>query len=120
MSICCVFLINCRKKKLTDHWRRFIHSLGWRCKWLELQIKEFQAQALEYDKLAECERRKYCEFDSMSPEGFSSKSLAFCGQIQRNNVLKRKKRRRVEETVDLVSYISNHNLFSHFGKLLQD
>lgn len=118
LTVC--FQINCRKKKLTDHWRRFIHPLRWRCQWLELQIKEFQSQAVKYDKLAEYEHQKHLAFDKVISEGCNSKSLAFSGQVQRNNILKRKRRKKVEQTVDLPSYISNHNLFSHYGKVLED
>ncbi|XP_031397563.1 uncharacterized protein LOC116208327 isoform X2 [Punica granatum] len=69
-----------RKKRLTDHWRRFIRPVKWRCLWLELQIKELQSRALD------------------------------------KNVMKRRKRKRIEETVDIASYMSNHNLFSYFAK----
>ncbi|GLT67771.1 hypothetical protein SLA2020_400550 [Shorea laevis] len=75
-----------RKKKLTVHWRKFIRPLTWRCKWIELQIKELQSQAQKYDR-----------------------ELA-------NKVMKRKKRKRVEETIDITTYMSQHNLFSYYGK----
>ncbi|KAG6630563.1 hypothetical protein CIPAW_13G027500 [Carya illinoinensis] len=77
----CFDAFRIRKKKLTVHWRKFIRPLMWRCKWLELQIKELQSQALK--------------------------------QL-RNKVMMRKKRKRVEETVDVMSYMSQHNLFSYY------
>ncbi|KAJ9177329.1 hypothetical protein P3X46_012562 [Hevea brasiliensis] len=104
-----------RKKRLTDHWRRFIRPLMWRCKWIELQIKEFQSQALKYDReLAKHEQRKQFDFDTFVVEGFDAKSLPFSGCTQRKKVMKRKKRKRVEETADITSYVLQHNLFSYY------
>lgn len=110
-----------RKKRLTDHWIRFIHPLKWRCRWLELQIKEFQAQALEYDKeLKQYEETKQHLLESFMAEDFNSRSLAFSGQLPKMNVMKRRKRKRIEENVDIASYMSNHNLFSYYGLIFTD
>ncbi|XP_024032832.1 uncharacterized protein LOC21404668 isoform X1 [Morus notabilis] len=104
-----------RKKKLTAHWRKFVRPLMWRCKWMELQIKELQSQAMKYDKeLAEFSERKEFEFGRFALEGLDAKSLPFLSQSGRNKVMKRKKRKRVEEVVDVVSYMSQHNLFSYY------
>ncbi|XP_007047441.2 PREDICTED: uncharacterized protein LOC18611234 isoform X2 [Theobroma cacao] len=104
-----------RKRKLTDHWRRFIRPLMWRCKWLELQLKEFKSQALTYDReLAEYDQRKKFEYEKFTFEGLDVKSQPFPRQIQRKKVMKRRKRKRVEETADLASYMSFHNLFSYY------
>ncbi|XP_050207026.1 uncharacterized protein LOC126656490 [Mercurialis annua] len=104
-----------RRKKLTDHWRRFIRPLMWRCKWIELQIKEFQSQALKYDReLAEHAQRKQFDFDTFLVEGFDTKSLPFSSCTQRKKVMKRKKRNRVEEMVDIKSHMLQHNLFSYY------
>ncbi|KAK4759318.1 hypothetical protein SAY87_022449 [Trapa incisa] len=106
-----------RKKRLTDHWIRFIHPLKWRCRWLELQIKEFQSQALEYDKeLEEYEEAKQHLFENSTLEDVSSRSLALSGQIPKKKVMRRRKRKRIEETMDMASYMSNHNLFSYYDK----
>ncbi|GMI86480.1 hypothetical protein HRI_002317300 [Hibiscus trionum] len=104
-----------RKRKLTDHWRRFVRPLMWRCKWLELQLKEFKSQTLKYDQeLAEYDRRKNFESEKLTYEGLHVKSQPFPHQIQRKKVMKRRKRKRVEDTADLASYMSNHNLFSYY------
>ncbi|XWS33536.1 hypothetical protein CRYUN_Cryun22dG0091600 [Craigia yunnanensis] len=113
--VCFLFLIFSRKRKLTDHWRRFIRPLMWRCKWLELQLKEFKFQALTYDKeLAEYDQRKKFEYDKFTFEGLGVKSQPFTCQIQRKKVMKRRKRKRVEDITDLASYMSCHNLFSYY------
>lgn len=86
----------------------------WRCKWIELQIKEFQSQALKYDReLAEHEQRK--QIDTFAEEGFDARSRPFLGCTQSKKVMKRKKRRRVEEMTDITSYMLQHNLFSYYG-----
>ncbi|KAK4755635.1 hypothetical protein SAY87_009392 [Trapa incisa] len=106
-----------RKKRLTDHWTRFIHPLKWRCRWLELQIKEFQSRALQYDKELEgCEEAKQHLFENSMLEEVNSRSLAFSGQLPKKDVMKRRKRKRIEETMDMASYMSNHNLFSYYDK----
>ncbi|XP_038994831.1 uncharacterized protein LOC120118985 isoform X6 [Hibiscus syriacus] len=102
-----------RKRKLTDHWRRFIRPIMWRCKWLELQLKEFRSQTLKYDQqLAEYDQRKKFEYEKLTFEGLNVKSQPF--QIQRKKIMSRRKRKRVEDTADLASYMSNHNLFSYY------
>lgn len=101
---------------MTDHWRRFILPLMWRCKWLELQLKEFKSQALTYDReVAEYDQRKKFEYEKFTFEGLDVKSQPFPCQIQRKKVMKRRKRKRVEDTADLASYMSRHNLFSYYG-----
>ncbi|KAK3222916.1 hypothetical protein Dsin_009941 [Dipteronia sinensis] len=104
-----------RNKKLSNHWRRFVHPIMWRCKWAELQIKEFQSQALKYDReLAKYDQKKQFEFEKSTLEGYDVTSLPFSCQNGVNQVMKRKKRKRVEETTDLASYLSHHNLFSYY------
>ncbi|KAL7233705.1 hypothetical protein ACSBR1_017340 [Camellia fascicularis] len=104
-----------RRKRLTPHWRTFIRPLMWHCKWVELQIKNFESQALKYDgELAEFNRRKQFELDNCSLEGFGAKPIPFSCQSQSKEVTKRKKRKRIEDTVGIASYMSHHNLFSYF------
>lgn len=103
-----------RKKKLTTHWRRFIRPLMWRCKWTDLKIKEFQSQASKYSReLASYDQRKQLELDQFSSENFGSKSLPLTVQSQGEKTMKRRKRKRVEDTTDIASYMSQHNLFSY-------
>nr|VDC82659.1 unnamed protein product [Brassica rapa] len=83
-------LLGLKKKKVTDEWRRFSQPLMWRCKWLELKVKEIESKARGYDK----EVQSYYQ----------------------SVVFKRGRRRRVEETTDVSAYISNHNVFSYAEK----
>lgn len=110
------FLCNCRKKKLTDHWRNFIRPLMWRCKWTELRIKEIESQALKYSKeLAEYDKRKHMEPDHFTLEEFGSRSLPFSSDRYRSKAKRRRKRKKVEDTTEIASYTSNHYLFSYLG-----
>ncbi|KAL2892537.1 DNA mismatch repair protein MutS [Bienertia sinuspersici] len=108
-------LFRTRKKKVTTHWRNFVRPLMWRCKWVELQIRKLNSQASKYDReLAEYSRKKQCELEKSAAEDFASKSVPVC----RNwpvKIMKRKKRKRVEETNNLAAYSSCHKLFSYFA-----
>ncbi|WZZ23577.1 hypothetical protein YC2023_006978 [Brassica napus] len=112
-SIMCTDPLWVRKKKLTDHWRRFIHPITWRCKWLELKVRELQNQAGKYNKeLQESCQAKQIELENLRSEEVGS--LLQC-RTQRTRVKKRRKRKRIEEeeASDVSSYTFNHNLFSY-------
>ncbi|XP_020990530.1 uncharacterized protein LOC107473266 [Arachis duranensis] len=104
-----------RKKGVTSHWRKFIHPLMWRCKWIELRLKQLQSQELKYEKeLAAYNYRKQLDFAHLTLDGSDIKSVPISGRMHRNKIMKRKKRNRVEEKYDLASYMSNHSLFSYY------
>ncbi|ONI22426.1 hypothetical protein PRUPE_2G128100 [Prunus persica] len=95
-----------RKKKLTPEWRNFIRPEMWRLKWLELQIKELLSQTQKYDsELAKYDKEKLSAFEGFTSEGFDA--------MPTPKLMKRKKRKRVEDTTDIASYMSHHNLFSY-------
>ncbi|XP_061945166.1 uncharacterized protein LOC133669145 [Populus nigra] len=103
-----------RKKKLTNHWRNFVRPLMWRCKWTELKIKEIKSQASKYAReIAACEQKKHSGIYQSTFEGFCSKSLPFSNECYRRKAVKRRKRKRVEDTNDAASYMTHHNLFSY-------
>lgn len=109
-------LVTLSRKKLTDHWRRFIQPLKWRCKWVELRINELNSLALKYDRqLAEYNQKKEFDFEGPESQDFNAKLLSFSGRLSREKVMMRRKRKRVEETQDIASYMSQHNLFSYYG-----
>lgn len=88
----------------------------WRCRWLELQIKKLQSQAFKYDReLALYDQRKQSVYGNFSMEGFDVKSIGFSSHTQRHRVMKRKRRKKTEETTDVASYMGHHNLFSYYG-----
>uniref|UniRef100_A0A1J3CTE3 Uncharacterized protein n=1 Tax=Noccaea caerulescens TaxID=107243 RepID=A0A1J3CTE3_NOCCA len=107
-----------RKKRLTNHWRSFIRPLMWRSKWVELRIRELESRALEYPKeLASLDQEKLgANIDPSSLEtcGEGIKSLPFSNPCYRKRAAKRRrKRKKVENTDDISSYMSHHNLFSY-------
>ncbi|XP_011089646.1 uncharacterized protein LOC105170520 isoform X2 [Sesamum indicum] len=103
-----------RKRKLTSHWRSFVQPLMWRCKWVELQIQKLQSQAQQYDRELEAyNKQKQIQLEnSILVDGV--KSLPFSQTNARSDILKRKKRRTTEATMDVAAYMSHHNLFSYY------
>ncbi|XP_022974818.1 uncharacterized protein LOC111473601 isoform X2 [Cucurbita maxima] len=106
-----------RKKKLTDHWKKFISPVTWRCRWLELKIRKLQSQSSKYDReLALYDQRKQSVYEQFSTEDFDVKSTGFSSHTQRDRIMKRKKRKKNEETTEVASYMAHHNLFSYYEK----
>ncbi|XP_073008161.1 uncharacterized protein [Typha latifolia] len=104
-----------KKKKVTAHWRKFISPLMWRCRWLELRMKELQSQASKYDRqLGLFEHKKGLQSKIIELDGSVSRSVPLSCQSRRKNAMKRRKRKRYEDTVDPSSYMSNHNAFSYY------
>lgn len=89
----------------------------WRCKWIELKIKELQNQAQKYDKeVKESCQAKQLELENHKSEEIGIKALPPLPCLtQKTRLRKRKKRKLVEGTSDVPSYASNHNLFSYYG-----
>lgn len=70
-----------------------------------------------YDKEVEefCQAKKL-ELENVKSEELGIKALPpLPCYTQKTQLRKRKKRKRVEETADVQSYASNHNLFSYYG-----
>ncbi|XP_029130564.1 uncharacterized protein LOC109815160 isoform X1 [Cajanus cajan] len=104
-------------KSLTIHWRRFIRPIRWRCKWIELRMKQLQSQARKYEKeLAAYNYTKQLDFAHLTIDDSNIKSVPRYGRMHRNNIMKRNRRKRVEEQCDQASYMSNHSLFSYYEK----
>lgn len=88
----------------------------WRCKWTELRIKEMESQALKYNKeLEKFDQGKFIGPYQSTLEENGSKSLPFSSPQYRSKAKKRRKRKRVEDTTDIGSYMSHHYLFSYLG-----
>ncbi|KAL8152106.1 hypothetical protein V2J09_021914 [Rumex salicifolius] len=106
-------LFRTRKKKLTAEWKKFARPLLWRCKWLELQIRELDALGSKYEReIAEYDRRKEHDLLNITSEDISVKCEPITFQNKKISIMKRKKRKRVEDETDIASYMSNHNIFS--------
>ncbi|KAG7565118.1 hypothetical protein ISN44_As10g018370 [Arabidopsis suecica] len=110
-------ILGLTKKKTNDRWRRLTRPLMWRCKWIELKVKEIQSQARGYEKeVKDYYLTKQFDLEKSKLEGFDGKSIPFREKTQRMNVFKRGRRKRVEESTDVAAYMSNHNLFSYADK----
>lgn len=103
-------------KNVTIHWKRFIRPVSRRCKWIELQVKQLQSQARKYEtELAAYNYTKQLDFSHLTSDDSGIKSVPMSGWMRRNKVMKRNRRKRVEEQCDITSYMSNHSLFSYYG-----
>lgn len=84
---------------------------------MELRIKEIDSQALKYSRELEAyDQGKNSGSDQFTPDGFCSKSLPFSSRYNAKKAMKRRKRKRVEDTTDLTSYMLQHNFFSYLGE----
>ncbi|GJM88381.1 hypothetical protein PR202_ga04438 [Eleusine coracana subsp. coracana] len=105
-----------KKKKVTDHWRKYISPVMWRCQWLELRMKDLQSQVSKYDKeLSVLKHEKELQTKMIELDCSSSRSVPFSSQCCRKT-MKRRRRKRNELKMDASSYISNHTIFSYFEK----
>lgn len=76
-------------------------------------------QASKYDLQAEAiSRRKHLTFKNTTIEDTGAKSLPVSGSTQRNTVMERRKRKRVEDPIDTAAYMAQHPLFSYPGRVL--
>lgn len=106
-----------KKKKVTAHWRKFISPLMWRCQWLELRMKELQSQALRYDKELEAyTHEKQLQLKMIDLNDSVSRSVPLTCKSHRKPAMKRRKRKRIEDSINILSYMSNHNIFSYYEK----
>ncbi|KAL5203365.1 hypothetical protein ABZP36_014317 [Zizania latifolia] len=106
-----------KKKRVTDHWRKYISPLMWRCQWLELRMKDLQSQVSRYDtELAVLKHEKELQTKMIELDCSSSRSVPFSSQCCRRT-MKRRKRKRSEEKMNVSSYISNHTVFSYYDKM---
>ncbi|ONK57805.1 uncharacterized protein A4U43_C09F4270 [Asparagus officinalis] len=104
-----------KKKKVTAHWRRFISPLMWRCQWLELRMNELHSQVLLYDKeLAAYKREKQLQSKMIELDGSVSRLVPLSCKRHSKRAMKRMKRKRIEDTADIPSYMSNHSIFSYY------
>lgn len=101
---------------MTDHWRKYVSPLMWRCQWLELRMKDLQSQVSKYDKeLAVLKHEKELQTKMIELDCSSSRSVPFSSLCCRKT-MKRRRRKRNEDKIDTSSYISNHTVLSYFGK----
>lgn len=106
-----------RKKRVTDHWRRYVSPLTWRTKWIELRMKQMKSQLSKYERELEsyAQKEQQLELGQCTSGDCSMKLLPYSGQNHKKEVMKRRRRKKIEDMVDLSLYMSHHNLFSYYG-----
>lgn len=88
----------------------------WRSKWTEIKIKKLDSIASKYARELEIiDRGKHMVLDQTVVEQSGSKLLPFTHQSRRKQPMKRRKRKRVEDTTDIASFMSQHLLFAERG-----
>lgn len=103
---------------MTSHWRKFVQPIMWRCKWAELQLRKFHYLGIKFDaELKKINQTKHLKYGNFAVEGRCAKTVPFVHDCQREKPLKRKIRKSHED-LDPEAYMSQHNLFSWFGKVL--
>uniref|UniRef100_A0A0D9Y7K0 Uncharacterized protein n=1 Tax=Oryza glumipatula TaxID=40148 RepID=A0A0D9Y7K0_9ORYZ len=107
-------LIRPRKKKVTAEWRSAVRPMMWRCQWLELRMKDLLSQVSKYDReLALINKGKELQQAVNMTNGSRSES-AQSSKGRENSCMERRKRRRLEETMNTSLYIKKHEILSYF------
>ncbi|XP_017243583.1 uncharacterized protein LOC108215589 [Daucus carota subsp. sativus] len=103
-----------RKKSLTAHWKAFIQPLMWRCRWAELKMRRLMYQASKYDLQIEAiDRRKQLTWKNATVEDTCARCLPFSGSKQKGTIIKRRKRKWVEDSTGKAAYTAQIPLFSY-------
>jgi len=106
-----------RKKALTLEWKEYRHHIEWRCQWLQLRIRELSCQASKYNHILEdIQVAKAWKDEQQAVKSFTARSSPLIDKTYRHRILHRKKRKKVENTVELSLDISRHPLFSLYEK----
>ncbi|OEL14599.1 hypothetical protein BAE44_0024384 [Dichanthelium oligosanthes] len=103
-----------RRKKVTTEWRNSVLPILWRCQWLELRMKELSSQVSKYDReLAIIKKEKELQQAVSKVNGSMSEPMQI-HKSHENNIMKRRKRKRHEENVDVSFYINKHQILSYY------
>lgn len=107
-----------KKRALTSEWKTQRQGIEWRCRWIELRVKELQAELLKYNNIldmAGSRKQQLLEWQA----GSVARASSLTNYSLKNRVLQRRQRRKAEENVGLKSYMSRHPLFSRYEKKKQ-
>lgn len=99
-------------KRVSDDWKSCRRGIEWRCRWLELQIKEFQSRASCYDqKLEEIQATKLGKDHAHFIKAPAARAASLICHYQGQRILHRKPKK-VRDVENLSTYMSQHPLFS--------
>ncbi|BFI09184.1 protein MpBromo7 [Marchantia polymorpha subsp. ruderalis] len=105
------------KKALNAEWKKYRRGIEWRCRWLEVRLNELRARSEKYDRILEERRAKKQWTTDMHPGEESSARTSQLKDvpIKGQPILRRRRRKQVESSVDLDVYMARHPLFSRYG-----
>ncbi|XP_062197734.1 uncharacterized protein LOC133900567 [Phragmites australis] len=103
-----------RRKKVTAEWRNAVRPILWRCQWLELRMKDLSSQVSKYDReLALVKKEKELQQAVSKRNGSMPEPMQIC-KGHGNSSMKRRKRKRHEDTSDTSLYINKHQILSYY------
>ena len=115
----CIYMFSIHRKKraLNAEWKAYRQGIEWRCRWLALRVKELQAESSKYDRILALSKKQKEQYLDQQQDGSAARISTIIGYTHKNRILRRKRRRKAEEVIDLKSYMSKHPVFSRYGKL---
>lgn len=106
-----------RKKAMALEWKEYRHHIEWRCQWIRLRYREVLYRGFKYDNLLrDIQVRKRWKREQEDVKAFTARSSPLIDNTYRHRILHRKRRKKVENTVELSSDFSRHPLFSLYEK----
>ncbi|KAL3693237.1 hypothetical protein R1sor_006888 [Riccia sorocarpa] len=107
------------KKALNAEWKKYRRGIEWRCRWLEVRLNELRARSEKYDRILQERRAKkqWAVTDVPPGEASSARTSQLKDvPIKGQPMLRRRRRKQVENSVDLDVYMARHPLFSRYDK----
>ncbi|MCO5589317.1 hypothetical protein L7F22_043283 [Adiantum nelumboides] len=108
---------NRKKKTVNQEWKTYRQGIEWRCRWLELRVKELQALANKYNDILVTSKSTMKQ-ESEQQESISARTSAIFSGYQHRALL-RLLRRKEEEKADSKMHMSKHPVFSRYEKKQQ-
>ena len=100
---------------MNTEWKAYRQGIEWRCRWIELRIKQLEVASSKYDRiLALAKQRKEKYFDQQGDSSTRTHLIVKKTQTT-THILPRKRRRKAEEDLDLRFHMSKHPVFSRYG-----
>ncbi|KAE8809508.1 hypothetical protein D1007_13930 [Hordeum vulgare] len=104
-----------RPKQVTAEWRNAVRPIMWRCQWLELRMKELSSQVAKYDReLALISHEKDLRSEMIAADSSDPELAKLDVQGHDRNIMKRRRRQRLEDIVDTSLYMDGHQIISYY------
>lgn len=108
---------NRKKKAVNSEWKTYRQGIEWRCRWLELRVKELQVLSIKYNEML-VTRKSMPSQELEQQESISARTSAIYNGSH-HRALRRLQRRKEEENVDSKMHMSKHPVFSRYEKKQQ-